>query len=222
MRRRREAGFTLVEVAIVVVIIGILAATGAPLFRGWLADQRLKQAARGGADVFQLARAEAIRTGDHHVVYFWLPPALTTDPGGNPIQDASGNPVAALILDDGPPATANCEIDPGEPTRTLPLVPGVSWGATRASVLAPLDASAFLPSAGVSFADPGGAQVNWVLFRPDGIPVAFDNACALGTTGSGGGGLYITNNDRDYAITLSPLGQARVHVWNEGAAQWTN
>jgi prepilin-type N-terminal cleavage/methylation domain-containing protein len=222
MQRRRQQGFTLVELAIVVVLIGVLAAAGAPLMLGWLADQRLKEAARGGADAFQIARAEAIRTGNHHVVFFWVPPALTSDPGGNPIEDATGQPVAALILDDGPPATANCEIDPGEPTRTVALVPGVTWGATRANVLAPLDASAFDPSFGVTFADPGGVQVNWVVFRPDGIPVAFDAACTLGTTGSGGGGLYVTNNDRDYAITLSPLGQARVHVWNEGAAQWTN
>jgi hypothetical protein len=60
-----------------------------------------------------------------------------------------------------------------------------------------------------------------VLFRPDGIPVSFTfsgGTCGqIAGTGSGGGALYITNGERDYAVVLSPLGSARVHLWAAGA-----
>lgn len=220
MDERRSSGFALVELVVVVALIGALVALGMPLMNGWLADQRLKQAARGVADAFQLARAEAIRTGNNHIVYFQL--LGGTDIAGNAIEDGAGQPVPVLILDDGMPAAANCQIDPGEPTRTLPFIRDVGWGATTAAAAAPLDFGAAAFATGATFADPGGNPINGVLFRPDGIPVAFDNACTLGQTGSGGGGIYVTNNNLDYAVSLSPLGQARVHAWNSGAAAWTD
>ena len=73
---------------------------------------------------------------------------------------------------------------------------------------------------GTSFTDPAGASVRWVVFRPDGVPVAFDAACNLGATGTGGGAVYFTNTRRDYAVVLSPLGGVRVHSWDPGAGAW--
>ena len=49
--------------------------------------------------------------------------------------------------------------------------------------------------------------------------ITFDNACAFGQTGSGTGGVYVTNGTRDYAVTLSALGQSRVHVWDSIAPE---
>ena len=54
------------------------------------------------------------------------------------------------------------------------------------------------------------------------LHVGFDNTCTFGQTGTGGGAIYVTNGTRDYAITLSALGQSRVHAWDAGAGQWTN
>jgi len=60
-----------------------------------------------------------------------------------------------------------------------------------------------------------------VMFRPEGMPVAFAADCTTGTTGTGGGAIYLSNAQRDVAIVLSPLGATRTHSWDVGNAAWT-
>jgi len=85
--------------------------------------------------------------------------------------------------------------------------------------------AAFSPpqASGTTASGPSNNATNWVLFQADGIPVGFDptsTTCGtIGDTGTGGAGLYITSGGRDYAVTLAPLGSARVHAW--GAGGWT-
>ena len=59
-----------------------------------------------------------------------------------------------------------------------------------------------------------------LLFRADGIPVAVDPACNVGTTGTGTGGVYITNGNRDYSVVVSPLGTVTVRRFNRGTSLW--
>jgi len=75
---------------------------------------------------------------------------------------------------------------------------------------------------GSTFTDPGGNPANWVLFRPEGVPLSFDGGCATGVNGSGAGGFYLTNGSHTQAIVLKPLGGSRVHSWDEAGGQWTN
>ena len=227
--RNRRDGYTLIELAVVIAIIGIMAALSVPSLAQFFANQRAKAAARGVADAFRLAQAEAIRSGNPHIVFFTAaaggnPPA--TDPGGTALGlDPDGRPWPVVVLDDRTPALSNCLIDGGETQEHyVTPVDGVSWGfSLSGGVAAPGDTGGGNPATGSTFRTrAGGANTTWVMFRPDGIPVGFDAACTLGGVGSGGGGIYITNGRRDYAVVLSPLGSVKVHLWNEGTGTWTN
>ena len=245
--KRDSAGFTLIEAAVVIAIIGIVMAAAMPNVSRYFETGRGRAAAKSVADAFTVARAQAIRTGNNHIVFFRLNQAaggFAGDVAGNPLTDAVGVagavPVEVLILNDGAPGSANqnCQIDPGEPIiyygRNAQRGQewgspndGINWGAAIAPAATEApddDAVNAIPALGSSFRAPNGAAppfVSWVLFRPDGIPVAMDNFCATGRLGSGGGTIYMNTTNRDYAITLSPLGGVRVHVWDVAAAGWT-
>ena len=221
----RRAGISLIEIAVVMGIIAALAAAAIPSVQDMLERRRLQGFARDLGNMLQVARSQAIRTGNYQIAFFG--PLGTADPAGTVLVDSSGDPVPMLILDDGSPATANCHIDGGEDRETIPLPNQIGFGVSEATVKVPTDtgSAAFSPpqASGTTASDPSNNATNWVLFRPDGIPVGFDptaTTCGtIGDTGTGGAGLYVTSGGRDYAVTLAPLGGVRVHTW--GAAGWT-
>jgi Tfp pilus assembly protein FimT len=211
------------EVVVVVAVIGVLMSMAVPGTQRMITDQTSVDMTRTMSNAFQLARIEALRTGRNHVVFFSIGGA--GDTSGNPLLDANGNPAAVLILDDGVTGTTNqnCRIDSGENTRTITADSTLSWGYTNAgSTKAPGDTNARPSSSGSSFATPTGGGASWILFRPDGTPVAIDSGCNQGTLGTGTGGIYFTNGQRDQAIVLNALGGSSVHAWNRATGQWTN
>lgn len=56
-----EQGVTLIELLLAVVIIGVLAAIGAPSFNTWMQNSQIRNAANSIQDGLQQARAEAVR-----------------------------------------------------------------------------------------------------------------------------------------------------------------
>ena len=59
----RQAGFTLIEVIVVVAIIGILAAIAIPSFRGFTNSSSVTSATNDLVSAFNLARSEAVTRG---------------------------------------------------------------------------------------------------------------------------------------------------------------
>lgn len=223
--QRRKGGFTLIEMMIIIAVISVMTGLALTVIGRRIGDQRAKAAVRDVANLFQLARTEAIRTGTNHIVYFQL------DPADDPLVDRAGTPVAALLAAD---ADADGIPDAGEYKASVPLddTGSLSWGSTFAAVgpvAAPNDnPGGTFPATDPDFScctfqTPVGNDARAVVFLPDGIPRAFSTGpFAMGPVGGGGGAVYVTSGTRDYAVVLGPLGSARAHSWNRGADAWTN
>lgn len=69
-KERVEKGVTLIELAVVMAIVGILALFIAPAIREWLDNFRIRQAAREVASDLQFAKMKAISTGVRYTVVF--------------------------------------------------------------------------------------------------------------------------------------------------------
>jgi type II secretory pathway pseudopilin PulG len=211
---------TLLELVVVLALIGALMTMAIGSLSSWSDDQRAATSARSVADVFAIARSEALRTGSNTIVAFNIETGL-----GGITSDA-------VVVNDGPVATANCVIVSSEIVHTVSLERGTRFGSDPAlanGALAPNDSG---PSGnqltGSSFANgssPAG-DASWVVFGADGLPRRFtqnsDNSIPcdkIGPVGTAGGAIYVTNGHRDYAVVLSPLGTVRLHRWTGGG--WT-
>jgi prepilin-type N-terminal cleavage/methylation domain-containing protein len=220
--RRSRAGFTLVEMMLVVAIVAIFAALAVPSWQRYQSNNQLRAAARSVSNAFSYARSRAVATGNRYVVAFAVDPGNPNDVCGNAIEDEKGNPVPFVVFEDGTPAAADCCYDPAELRLSERALPSVSWGVTIAPAPATADTGGGNYLTGSSFAEPDGSDAAWVAFGPDGVPVAFNVACNVGTTGTGAGAVYLTNGDRDYSVVLSPLGTSTVDRYDPAEAQWEN
>jgi type II secretion system protein H len=70
LRRRHRAGFTLLEVMIVVVTIGVLVTLAVPSIASLMRDRRTNQAAHEVALIYRQARARAMGRGSAVLVHF--------------------------------------------------------------------------------------------------------------------------------------------------------
>ena len=90
LAHKNSSGFTLVELAITLAILAILATLGLPSFLGMLESGRIKAAASGFAMGLQRARAEAISRGQ---TIFFVPAAsgagwvISTDDAGTNVVE---------------------------------------------------------------------------------------------------------------------------------------
>ncbi len=223
---RREFGVTLLELVVVLAIIGVFSLISMTLMEGGLEDSRAKAAVRDFADLFMLARSEAIRTGDNHLVFF------EKDAQDQPLTSATGRAAAAVVIRD---ANENGKIDTGDSNIASVLVDNtgsLQWGATfagPAALKAPNDnVVATFPATSADFTcctltEPDDDPARWVMFQPDGIPRSFSiDAFATGDLSSGGGAVYVTSSERDFAVVLTPLGTVRVHAHPKGGTAWVN
>ena len=59
--QRRQAGFTMIELVITIVVVGILAALAIPGFSAWIQNQQIRTGTEGVLNGLQTARAEAVK-----------------------------------------------------------------------------------------------------------------------------------------------------------------
>lgn len=216
--RLGQNGFSLIELCVAIGIVGVMVAMAVPEFSRWTQAQKVRDASRELARAFTLARSEAIRTGNNHIVF------LQVDALGNPLLDVQGRTVPILVLNDsraGDP-TQNCRIDAGETITTILADTSVSWGVSNATGPVPSDSGGGDITTGSSFTDGGANDTTWVVFGPQGMPATFTTACVIGGLASGGGAAYVSDGTRDYAAVVNPLGGVRVHSWDTQADGWTN
>jgi len=74
-KSRSVGGVTLIELAVVMAIVGIMAVFMAPAIGEWLDNFRIRQAARDIASTLQLAKMQTISTRQTHSVNFTPSPA---------------------------------------------------------------------------------------------------------------------------------------------------
>ena len=222
MRNKSQHGFSLIEIMAVVAIVGVLAAIAIPGWRRMNDNIRLREAARTLAGALDYTRQQSILVERPHFLFFQT--GLAVDQCANPI------PAPVVVLDD---TNGNCCFDVGETFVTHftdpALAATIGWGASNAAAPVPEDPGAGAMATGGSFLTQLGAPTTHVAFRPDGIPVVFDNTCTAGQIGTGGGGFYFTNaragvnvvERRDLAVVLTPLGTSKVYQWDTANGVWT-
>ena len=160
-----SAGFTIVELMIVLVVLGVVLTLGMPSISGWLQNTQIRTAAEGMVSGLQLARAEALRR--NAIVRFQLVNNLTA---GCALSNTGRNWVISQT-----DATSACNQPPSEVTPPQIIQTKSSTEGSGNAVIAAT----------------GGAEV---VFNGLGRPVGAGNLTQIDITNTQGGACQTVDN----------------------------
>ncbi len=199
----RIAGYTLVELMIVIFIIAVISAFAIPAILQWMPDMRIKGAARGIYSAMQEAKSIAVQENSSAAVLFNNAVAPNTyQILRHPGQDGNWGTADDVNADPGPDGVfASADDIPEDPP--IPLPPTVTYNTT-ATTNATTAGGGFTPDF-ISY------NTNMVVFNTQGY---LFNA---GFTGF----VYISNNNDSYAIgTPATTGRIRLFNWKPANGAW--
>jgi len=222
---RRQAGYTLVEVMIVVAIIGILSVVAFASLKGYAKHEDTRRAALSVAGVLTKARAQAMSSG--HLTF-----VLFAEPTDGSVAFAPGQ-YAALVVDENGSGLIDFPACPICPDAVTPIFlpsginPDVSgYGAHGPTAMA----ATVIPAADEAHAGDLTTLNDGTTFPIDpvlGVPVVAFAAQGSAVTpadpslGSGRGGVYLTDNDKlVFAVVVLPLGDVRTMAYDSGSGKW--
>jgi prepilin-type N-terminal cleavage/methylation domain-containing protein len=195
MQRRHanhSRGVTLIEMAMVTVVVGIAAAIAAPNLVRAMRTYRLNAAAQQVADALQSAKFTAVRANTTQSVFF----NTTTN------AVAVGQTTGATAV----PLPAGVQF-------TTPTVAAPSLVATAVANAGTIAGQNNNGQASVSFPVVTG-QTNFrqAAFNPRGLPSVTPGAVNW---------TYLTNSQGDLvAVTITSAGSVRIWRWNATTSQW--
>ena len=136
----RSRGFTLIELMIVLVVVGILVAVGVPSWRGFARSLAQNQARSQVLEAIRMARQTAVTTHRPVYIQFGSPPSTTDITTFKVHNDSNSDGV----------------VSSGERNKTFTLPKN-----TRLSLVAltPLDTIPFIASGGLRTSSTGGSLI---------------------------------------------------------------
>lgn len=198
-----SAGYTLIELMIVIFIIGLLSAVAIPAFLRWMPNMEIKGAARGIYSAMQKAKSIAVQENSSAAVFFNNAVAPNTyQILRHPGPDGNWGTADDINADPGPDGIfANADDIPEDPP--IPLPPTVTFNTT-ATTNATVGGGGFPPGF-ISY------NANTVVFNTQGY--LFNAGFA--------GFVYIANTNDSYAIgTPTITGRVRLFNWEPANAAW--
>ena len=201
MLKRRPssmAGFSLIELMVVVVIMGILMAMGIPSYRTWIENGKVRSLAESMQDGLRYARAEAVRRNT--TVRFQLTTTLTSSCASN--SNTAKNWVVSLA---DPAGLCDVAVSDTTAPQILKKSSTQSSGSSSAVPTANLSVNGVLASAAATPVATS-TTVSTVTFNPFG---RLNGAVQGGAWFTISNSTLATADKRDLRITVSPSGQIR-------------
>ncbi len=199
---RKQKGVTLIELAVVMAIVGIMALFVAPAIREWVDNFRIRQAAREMSSDLQLAKMKSISSGVRYTVVF-----------KHGVGDAADSYVVFpdynnnMVLDN---VDQDFNGDGKNENETIDILKSVSfwWSSPDLNISFDTDKGAY---GGIDF--PPAGDFSAVTFNRSGLPLELSGGQPSPVTADRSIYLHNTKNNKHLKVTVSPSGRIGINEY---------